>query len=73
MKVEEEFQHPGYDTDADLRSNDIGLLKLAEEIDLNVYTPACLPPSGRDFTGRTGSVYGENQFYHKVQSSSVIF
>ena len=40
-------------------SNDIALLKLAEEVDLSVHTPACLPPPGKDFTGQMGSVYGE--------------
>ena len=40
-------------------SNDIALLQLAEEVDLSVHTPACLPPPGKDFTGQMGSVYGE--------------
>ena len=40
-------------------SNDIALLKLAEEVDMSVHTPACLPESGKDFTGQMGSVYGE--------------
>jgi len=39
-------------------SNDIALLKLAEDVDLNTYTPACLAPSGADFTGHRGRVYG---------------
>lgn len=39
-------------------SNDIALLKLAEKVDLNIYTPACLPALNMDFTGKTGSVYG---------------
>ena len=39
-------------------SNDIALLKLAEDIDLNTYTPACLPTSGADYTGQNGRVYG---------------
>ena len=39
-------------------SNDIALLKLAEKVDLNIYTPACLPALDTDFTGKTGSVYG---------------
>lgn len=39
-------------------SNDIALLKLAEAVDLNVHTPACLPALNTDYTGKTGSVYG---------------
>ena len=41
-----------------LHSNDIALLKLAEDIDLTTYTPACLPTSGADYTGQNGRVYG---------------
>ena len=39
-------------------SNDIALLKLAEPVDLNIYTPACLAPLDADFTGQKGRVYG---------------
>jgi len=39
-------------------SNDIALLKLAEDVNLSTYTPACLPPSGADYTGQNGRVYG---------------
>ena len=39
-------------------SNDIALLKLAEDIDLTTYTPACLPTSGANYTGQNGRVYG---------------
>ena len=41
-----------------VNSNDIALLKLAEEVDLNTYTPACLAASGADYTGQNGRVYG---------------
>ena len=40
-------------------SNDIALLKLAEAVDLNIYTPACLPALNADYTGKTGRTYGE--------------
>ena len=39
-------------------SNDIALLKLAEDIDLTTYTPACLPAPGADYIGQNGRVYG---------------
>ena len=39
--------------------HDIALLKLAEAVDLKVYTPACLPKSDADYTGQKGQVYGE--------------
>merc|ERR1712233_153298 len=39
-------------------SNDIALLKLAEPVDLNVYTPACLATLDADYTGQNGRVYG---------------
>ena len=41
-------------------SNDIALLKLAEDVDLNTYTPACLAASGADYTGQNGRVYGNS-------------
>ena len=34
------FAHEGYN--ASTSSNDIALLELAEEVDLNIYTPACM-------------------------------
>ena len=51
--------HESFNIDSPLRSNDIALLKLAETVDLNVHTPACLPSLNTDFTGKTGSVYGQ--------------
>ena len=39
-------------------NNDIALLYLEEEIDLQKYTPVCLPVTTDDFTGRTASIYG---------------
>ena len=48
---------------------DIALLKLAESVDLTVYTPACLPKSGADYTGKTGKVCGElnNEMYCQMR------
>ena len=49
-------------------SNDIALLKLAEDIDLTTYTPACLPTAGADYTGQNGRVYGGcSRAVHKKQ------
>ena len=50
--IHESYQSPRF------FSNDIALLKLAEDIDLTTYTPACLPTSGADYTGQNGRVYG---------------
>ena len=50
--VHESFRSPK------LYSNDIALLKLAEDVDLTTYTPACLPAPGTDYTGQNGRVYG---------------
>ena len=44
-----------------VNSNDIALLKLAEKVDLNIYTPACLPALNTDYNGKTGSVYGQSE------------
>ena len=48
--------HPGYDSAN--ANNDIALLKLAEEVDLSIHTPACLPASSADYVGQTAKVYG---------------
>merc|ERR1719150_1674729 len=40
------------------QSNDIALLKLADDVDLTIYTPACLPEPDDDYTGKKGNVYG---------------
>merc|ERR1712211_53150 len=38
--------------------NDIALLKLAELVDLNMYTPACMAAKDADHTGKNGRVSG---------------
>jgi len=48
--------HPDYDSHT--TNNDIALLKLVEEVDLSIYTPACLPASSADYVGQTAKVYG---------------
>ena len=53
--------HPDYNYHV-AENNDIALLKLAEAVDLSIYTPACLPASSADYVGQTAKVYGEN-FY----------
>jgi len=54
-------------------SNDLALLKLAEEVDLSVHTPACLPDPGRDFTGKVGTVYGWGRTDHCDPESTSSF
>jgi len=49
--VHESYRDPFTD------SNDIALLKL-ETVNIGVYAPACLPTQDKDYTGRTGHVYG---------------
>jgi len=50
-------------------SNDIALLKLAESVDLDVYTPACLAARDADYTGKNGRVYGWGSLAACPQSS----
>ena len=52
-------------------SNDIALLKLAEDIDLTTYTPACLPTSGADYTGQNGRVYGGRSPIYQIQNEKL--
>ena len=49
--IEEVIVHHSYDIHYSYE-NDIALLKLAEKVDLNVYTPICLPRSRENTVGR---------------------
>ena len=55
VTVSKIINHPSYAT----RNNDIALLKLSESVDLNTYTPSCLPSSGDNFEGQKAWVYGK--------------
>jgi len=57
VKVTKVINHPQYRV-CRSHSNDIALLKLAEEVDLTSYTPACLSDSGKDYTGQVGLATG---------------
>jgi len=61
--VHENYQNPMS------TSNDIALLKLAESVDLDVYTPACLAARDADYTGKNGRVYGWGSLASCPQSS----
>jgi len=50
--VHEDYNNPNQ------LSNDIALLKLAESVDLNMFTPACMAAKDADYTGKNGRVYG---------------
>ena len=50
--IHPDFLHPTFE-------NDLALLRLHESVDLNTFTPVCLPEVGADFTGRKGWVYGQ--------------
>ena len=51
------LKHPNYDKPRQ-NSNDIALLRLAEEADISVYIPACLPTLNQDFTGQNALLTG---------------
>ena len=54
-------------------NNDIALLKLAEDVDTNIHTPACLPPTNADYTGQNGRVYGEHKMPTIPYPGSLLF
>ena len=60
VKVSQIIKHPDYDTSNFNR--DIALLKLAEEVDLNTYTPACLPKTTDNYEGKNAWVYGRSYY-----------
>ena len=49
-------RHPSYR--AWSSENDVGLVLLAGRADISVYTPVCLPPPGRDYTGAHTTLTG---------------
>ena len=57
IKIKRVFTHEDYKFK--YQKNDIALLELAEEVDLNVYTPACIAKaSDGTFEGMNAQVYG---------------
>ena len=59
FEVEKYINHPEYDNPSAF-ANDITLIRIKEKIDLNVYTPACIPNTGNDFVGKDAWVYGNS-------------
>ena len=57
IKIGAKFIHPDYDNPD--RDNDIALLKLSESLDINIYTPICLPCKNDNFIGKKAWAYGE--------------
>ena len=57
FNVERIVLHPDYRTPS-VYSNDIALVRLAEDVDLSLYTPACLPHSDQDYTGQLATLAG---------------
>jgi len=54
--ISQKFVHESYSFDSN--DNDIALIKLTEKVDLNIYTPACLPSKGDTFAGKISYAYG---------------
>jgi len=51
------LKHPQYNSPKP-SSNDIALVRLSTDADISIYTPACLPSSGQDFTGQSALLTG---------------
>ena len=60
INVKESVIHPSWNYGRNTQDwrNDIAILKLAEEVDLSKYTPACLPRPGENFVGKTALAMG---------------
>ena len=55
VEVSKRMIHPQFSS---LRTYDIAMVKLARSVDLNVYSPVCLPKTGDLFDGKTAWTYG---------------
>ena len=55
------FNHENYDSAT--KDNDITLIELAQEVDLTIYTPACMAKASdtTTFDGKNAWVYGETE------------
>ena len=69
VKVSQIIKHPDYDTSNFNR--DIALLKLAEEVDLNTYTPACLPKTTDNYEGKNAWVYGKENIKYMSKNQKM--
>ena len=58
IQLETYIKHPNWNKNGDLDS-DIAMLKLAEEVDLSVFTPACMAKTGDVFVGKKAWAYGK--------------
>ena len=48
------LRHEAYNSNT--LKNDIALFKMDAPVDTTVYMPACLPPHGADYQGKTGEL-----------------
>ena len=55
VEVSTIINHPNFP-----QNSDITLLKLSEEVDLTIYTPACLPNNDDNFEGKNAWTYGRD-------------
>ena len=56
VDVSKIITHPGFSPANN--NNDIALLKLSEEVDIDIYTPSCIAMASDNFEGQKAWVYG---------------
>jgi len=71
LTPEQIFTHEQFGGDLTY-ANDIALIKLKEKVDLNTFTPACLPAKGTSFVGRTAYAYGWGSIFASGPSSTFL-
>ena len=64
MEIDEIIIHPDYTKTPP--NNDVALLKLKTPLNLDKYTPVCLPERNRTFVGEIAWVYGWGQFINST-------
>ena len=64
------FLYPKYDHPT--LAYDIALFQLKDSLDLNIYTPACLPEANSGWLGETAWVYGWGIWDNTIQETSPV-
>jgi len=70
IAVTKSIKHEGYTVGG--FKEDIALMKLAEKVDLNTYTPACLATTGSTYVDKIATAYGWGETDYGQSTSDIL-